>query len=241
MPQPALSQVSVLGPRPLAPEAGCEPAAGALCPRGLHRARTTGAARTPQPASVLQPAVSGRFRDPAPDRRRSTPSGRSHRRARCAAHLVAEPGTSSPPALPRSRRRTGARPLPLGSIKARLLPAGACAQPHVPRQAARNPQAELPAQRTMLPRHAGRTLNPTRLSLSAWVPAPARVGGLFHASLRRTRTRPEVPARYTHRVAISNARLLSLDNGQERFRWRDSRHNNRSRVMTLDERGNDDG
>ena len=35
-------------------------------------------------------------------------------------------------------------------------------------------------------------------------------------------------ARYTHRVAISNGRLLSLDNGQVRFRWRDSRHGNRS-------------
>jgi hypothetical protein len=41
-------------------------------------------------------------------------------------------------------------------------------------------------------------------------------------------------ARYTHRVAISNGRLVSLDNGQVRFRWRDSRHNNRSSVMTLD-------
>jgi integrase len=42
-------------------------------------------------------------------------------------------------------------------------------------------------------------------------------------------------ARYTHRVAISNGRLLSLDNGKVRFRWRDSRHNNRSSVMKLDE------
>jgi len=41
-------------------------------------------------------------------------------------------------------------------------------------------------------------------------------------------------ARYTHRVAISNGRLLSLDHGQVRFRWRDSRHNNRSSVMKLD-------
>jgi hypothetical protein len=41
-------------------------------------------------------------------------------------------------------------------------------------------------------------------------------------------------ARYTHRVAISNGRLLSLENGQVRFRWRDSRHNNRSSVMKLD-------
>jgi hypothetical protein len=41
-------------------------------------------------------------------------------------------------------------------------------------------------------------------------------------------------ARYTHRVAISNGRLLSLENGQVCFRWRDSRHNYRSSVMSLD-------
>ena len=41
-------------------------------------------------------------------------------------------------------------------------------------------------------------------------------------------------ARYTHRVAISNGRLLSLENGQVRFRWRDSRRNNRSSVMRLE-------
>ena len=41
-------------------------------------------------------------------------------------------------------------------------------------------------------------------------------------------------AHYTHRVAISNGRLISLDNGQVRFRWRDSRHNNRSSTMRLE-------
>ena len=41
-------------------------------------------------------------------------------------------------------------------------------------------------------------------------------------------------ARYTHRVAIANGRLLSLSNGQVRFRWRDSRDNNRIKVMSLD-------
>jgi hypothetical protein len=41
-------------------------------------------------------------------------------------------------------------------------------------------------------------------------------------------------ARYTHRVAISSNRLLSLDNGRVTFRWRDSRHGNRTQSMTLD-------
>ena len=38
---------------------------------------------------------------------------------------------------------------------------------------------------------------------------------------------------YTHRVAISNHRLVSLVDGQVTFRWRDSAHNNKKRLMTL--------
>jgi hypothetical protein len=39
--------------------------------------------------------------------------------------------------------------------------------------------------------------------------------------------------RYTHRVAISNHRLVSLIEEQVTFRWRDSAHNNEQRLMTL--------
>jgi hypothetical protein len=38
---------------------------------------------------------------------------------------------------------------------------------------------------------------------------------------------------YTHRVAISNHRLVSLDEGGVTFRWRDSAHKNKKRLMTL--------
>jgi putative transposase len=38
---------------------------------------------------------------------------------------------------------------------------------------------------------------------------------------------------YTHRVAISNHRLISLANDQVTFRWRDSAHHNKQRLMTL--------
>jgi hypothetical protein len=41
-------------------------------------------------------------------------------------------------------------------------------------------------------------------------------------------------ARYTHRVAISNGRLLEMENDLVRFRWRDSKDDNRSKIMTLD-------
>jgi hypothetical protein len=41
-------------------------------------------------------------------------------------------------------------------------------------------------------------------------------------------------ARYTHRVAISNGRLLGLEEGRVRFRWRDSQHDNQIKEMSLD-------
>jgi hypothetical protein len=40
-------------------------------------------------------------------------------------------------------------------------------------------------------------------------------------------------ARYTHRVAISNHRLLSVDDHQVRFRWKDYAHHNKRRTMTV--------
>ncbi|HWR50524.1 MAG TPA: IS91 family transposase [Bryobacteraceae bacterium] len=40
-------------------------------------------------------------------------------------------------------------------------------------------------------------------------------------------------ARYTHRVAISNHRLLSLEDGKVTFRWKDYAHGGKHRAMTL--------
>jgi len=39
--------------------------------------------------------------------------------------------------------------------------------------------------------------------------------------------------RYTHRVALSNDRLLAIDNGTVRFRWKDYRQQHRWKTMTL--------
>lgn len=41
-------------------------------------------------------------------------------------------------------------------------------------------------------------------------------------------------ARYTHRVAISNGRLLDMEGGRVRFRWRDSKDHNQIKEMSLD-------
>jgi hypothetical protein len=40
-------------------------------------------------------------------------------------------------------------------------------------------------------------------------------------------------ARYTHRVAISNDRILNIDDGKVQFRWKDYRNESRQKTMTL--------
>jgi hypothetical protein len=40
--------------------------------------------------------------------------------------------------------------------------------------------------------------------------------------------------RYTHRIAISNHRLLGFDGDRVTFRWRDYAHGSKQRIMTLD-------
>ncbi len=40
-------------------------------------------------------------------------------------------------------------------------------------------------------------------------------------------------ARYTHRVAISNHRLVSFENGSVSFRWRDYAHGGKKKIMTV--------
>ena len=44
----------------------------------------------------------------------------------------------------------------------------------------------------------------------------------------------EYLGRYTHRVAISNNRILNIDNGKVTFKWRDYRDNNKMKTMVLD-------
>ena len=44
----------------------------------------------------------------------------------------------------------------------------------------------------------------------------------------------EYLGRYTHRVAISNSRIINIDNGKVTFKWRDYRDNNKMKTMVLD-------
>ncbi len=44
----------------------------------------------------------------------------------------------------------------------------------------------------------------------------------------------EYLGRYTHRVAISNNRIIKIDNGKIVFTYRDRQENNEKKIMTLD-------
>ena len=39
--------------------------------------------------------------------------------------------------------------------------------------------------------------------------------------------------RYTHRVAITNTRLIAMTDGEVRFRWKDYQHPQRRKIMAL--------
>src|SRR5580700_7889131 len=60
-----------------------------------------------------------------------------------------------------------------------------------------------------------------------------RLGSLRQAPFGGPQQVLEYLGRYTHRVAISNRRLLQLQEGQVSFQWKDYRDANRSKVMTV--------
>jgi hypothetical protein len=68
------------------------------------------------------------------------------------------------------------------------------------------------------------------------IPGPAlrhRLGGLRQAPVGGPKQVLSYLARYTHRIAISNHRLLRLDGDQVVFTWRDRAHGDRQRTMRL--------
>ncbi len=62
----------------------------------------------------------------------------------------------------------------------------------------------------------------------------SRLGRLRQAPFRRPAQVLKYLARYTHRVAISNNRLLSMDDGKVTFRWKDYATATATKTMTLD-------
>jgi len=60
------------------------------------------------------------------------------------------------------------------------------------------------------------------------------VGGVCEAALWQPAYVLHYLARYTHRVAISNHRLVAMTDDTVSFRWKDYRHGSQMRTLTLD-------
>ncbi len=89
------------------------------------------------------------------------------------------------------------------------------------------------ARRAPVPRQLLASAN--RSAFSAWLRILFRNDWVVYS--KRPFGGPEHVLRYlgayTHRVAISNHRLVALADGNVTFRWRDSAHGNKKRLMTL--------
>jgi Putative transposase len=59
------------------------------------------------------------------------------------------------------------------------------------------------------------------------------VGGLRQGAVRRARGRPRYLSRYTHRVAISNRRLVKADESGVTFKYKDYRIDGPDRYKTM--------
>ena len=149
-------------------------------------------------------------------------------------HLGPEPPAPPPRPLRRAGRRALARRLALGRLPAGILPAGARAQPRLPGQVPRAAPGT-PSIRGSSPSTASsRALADAgefqrRLAASAqteWVVYAKPPFGGPEQVLKYL-------ARYTHRVAISNRRLVALEDGEVTFHWKDYAHGGGQKTMTL--------
>src|SRR5881397_1604660 len=141
--------------------------------------------------------------------------------------------SSSPSALCGYRRGTFARRPPLDLLPAPILlaraGAGAPVSPAVPEvsgESLRHRQTEVLLLPGVAPRPGGflRHLAPARkLEWNVYAKAP-------FAGPQQVL---DYVGRYTHRVALSNNRLLDIEEGQVRFRWKDYRDDNQQKTMTL--------
>src|SRR5271169_6671097 len=204
-----------------------------LFSRRLHAPRTNRGYGLPEQRSRLRHSVPSHGRDPVHHRCRSPTSGRRDRFLRCTAQLGTEPALSSPPALCRSGWRDLARRYPLDSLPPQFLLA--CTG------------AVLPVPPIVLELSAG-GLRRRQTQLLFFSRGPSRSQALrryldpLHDLQWVVYAKPpfagpqqmvDYLGRYTHRVAISNHRLLDIEDGQVKFNWRDYRDHNQQKTMPL--------
>ena len=122
----------------------------------------------------------------------------------------------------------------LGFLPARLLPAGARALAPVPPAVPGKPAGRVRGRQAGVLRRARPACRRTRSSPAASPNCGASSGSSMPSGpFAGPAAVLAYLGRYTHRVAIANSRLIALAGGQVSFRWRDYRHHNKNKVMTL--------
>src|SRR5271163_3724760 len=195
--------------------------AGRLLSRRLHAAGGDQRDRVPEQGHRLRPPVQDRGRDADHHRRRPEASGRAHRPH---IHIIVPGGGLSPD----GSRWIACKPaffLPvrvLSRLFRRLFLEGLAALHETGRLAFFGDLAPLSDQRAF-----DAALAPLRRS--EWVVFAKRPFAGPQAVLAYL-------SRYTHRVAISNSRLIALDDAGVTFKWKDYRIKgpDRLKTMTLD-------
>jgi hypothetical protein len=135
--------------------------------------------------------------------------------------------------LRRPRWRTRGRWLRMDRYVATFLPARSCSQSRLPRQVHGCAQAALPSAQAAVPRLAPGTseagtlpsVHASDLCQGVVVYAKPPFGGAEHLL--------HYLARYTHRVAISNHRLVDYKDAHVSFRWKDYVCGGKQKVMTV--------
>ena len=236
MPQPALSRSA----RATRAPSGWPRARLNCCPcltfTSSSRCRTNSPLWSSQNKRLLYDLLfRSQRRDAARARSRSEASGSRHRVSRRAPYLGTEPSsiirtstTSFPPAASHPMA-----PRWIASSPRFFLPV-ARTQPRLPRQVRRRTAATLSTRTSSSSTaHSSRLAEPAafrrflrQLFRQDWVVyAKPPFGGPEHVL--------NYLARYTHRVAISNHRLVGFEHDRVSFRWKDYAHGGKQKVMTV--------
>ena len=140
------------------------------------------------------------------------------------AHLGTKTRSASASALRRSRRRDLAGRHAVGQLSARLLHAGQTAEPKVPRNVFSISQRG-PRSRRAHARRAAAAAG-LRPGIRSWLAPLYDKEWVVYAKppWKGPEHALKYLARYTHRVAIGNSRLQSIDDGQVAFTYKDYRN-----------------
>ena len=228
-----IAQNASLFPAPNGGGATIRASGDAVLPRGLQASRRGRRHCLPEQSDSLRHPVPGRRAGAERHRRRSFPSGRRDRLRMCAAHVGPESAPSPALALLGSRWRHLARRRSMDGLPAWFLPSRHGSVAPVSWLVPALSRSRVHRRATPFLLYASTPCGTVRVpqpSRSCWDAEWVVYAKPPFAGPRQVLTSI---GGYTHRIAISNNRLVAADDRKVSFRWKDYRRGNRHGVMTL--------